>query len=84
MDGLGILGQVFRGSKYQNPPQVQLVDFLLLDLGHRNQDSRSPGCDCRLGRFSRKFSLIGRARQDGFRLVVRCAISLSSPKYLCL
>ena len=58
MDGLGVLGQVFRGSKCQNPPQVQLVDSLLLDLERRNQDSRSPGCDCRLCRVSYRLGLI--------------------------
>jgi hypothetical protein len=82
MDGLGLNGQYFQFVRLQTPPQVQLVDFPFLELGHPGQSFRSPGCDCRWCGFSLGFSLIGRARQDGFLLVVRCAIDSSSSEKL--
>ena len=37
MDGLDLHGQILRLFKLQAPPQVQLVDFPFLDLGHPGQ-----------------------------------------------
>ena len=70
------------GSNVQAPPQVHLVDFPFLDLGHPGRGFWSPGCDCRLCRFSRGLGLVRRARHAGFHLVVRCAIDISSSQVM--
>jgi hypothetical protein len=82
MAGLGLYGQILRVFKLQAPHQVQRVHFPFLGFEHPDRGCWTPGCDCRLCRFSRGPGLIRRARHTGFHLVVRCAIDISSPNEL--